>query len=143
MRLRSPAFSHMGMIPKKYTCQGEDINPALMIEDIPKTAKSLVLIIDDPDAPHKTWVHWVVYNIPIIEKIEENSVPGLEGMNDFGRLSYGGPCPPTGLHRYFFKLYALDAMLLLKEGLTKSELEEMIEGNILDYTELIGLFKKE
>ncbi len=142
MRLTSTEFANNEFIPKKFTCEGEDINPALIIEKIPADAKSLALIIDDPDAPMGTWVHWVVYNIPIISRIDEGSIPGEQGVNDSGRRDYGGPCPPSGTHRYFFKIYALDAKLNLKAGLTKQELEKAMQGHILDKAELIGLYKR-
>ncbi len=143
MILTSSEFKANGMIPKKFTCQGEDVNPALAIEEIPPEAKSLALIVDDPDAPVGTWVHWVVYDIAIVSKIDENSVPGKQGTNDFRRKNYGGPCPPSGTHRYFFKLYALDKKLDLKEGLSKAQLEGAMKGHILDAGELIGLYKKQ
>lgn len=143
MKLTSPEFKNNGSIPKKFTCQGEDVNPALSIKDIPKGAKSLALVIDDPDAPMGTWVHWVVYDIPIVTEIEENSIPGKQGMNDFGRNDYGGPCPPSGEHRYFFKVYALDSELNLEEGIRKKDLEKAMAGHILDTAELIGLYRKE
>ncbi len=142
MKILSPEFEHNGLIPKKFTCQGEDISPALIIEDIPKEAKSLALIVDDPDAPMGMWVHWVIFDIPLINRIEENSIPGKQGRNDFGRNDYGGPCPPSGTHRYFFKIYALDKKLNLTEGLTKKELEKAMEGRILGQAGLIGLYKK-
>lgn len=142
MKISSPEFEHNGFIPKKFTCQGEDISPALIIEDIPKEAKSLALIVDDPDAPMGMWVHWVVFDIPLINRIEENTIPGKQGRNDFGRNSYGGPCPPSGTHRYFFKIYALDKKLNLTEGLTKKELEKAMEGHTLGQAGLIGLYKK-
>ena len=143
MKLTSPAFEHNQMIPKKFTCQGNDVNPELNIAGIPAEAKNLALIVDDPDAPMGTWVHWVVFNIPpSAAKIKENSIPGMQGYNDFGRNNYGGPCPPSGTHRYFFKLYALDTELDLKEGIKKQELEKAMEGHILVKTELIGLYKK-
>ncbi|MCM8827649.1 MAG: YbhB/YbcL family Raf kinase inhibitor-like protein [Candidatus Omnitrophica bacterium] len=144
MQIRSPDFEHNGFIPKKFTCQGEDVNPTLIIEGIPQDTKSLALIVDDPDAPMGTWVHWVVFDIePTFNKIEENSVPGKQGINDFGKKDYGGPCPPFGTHRYFFKVYALDRKLNLKEGITKKELEKAMQGHILDEAELIGLYKKQ
>ena len=143
MKLTSPEFKNNAPIPKKFTCQGEDVNPALTIQDIPKGAKGLALVIDDPDAPMGTWVHWVVYDIPIITEIEENGIPGTQGMNDFGRNDYGGPCPPSGEHRYFFKVYALDSELNLEEGIRKEALEKAMEGHILDRAELIGLYRKE
>lgn len=142
MRLASPDFKHNELIPKKFTCDGEDINPALIIEDIPKGTKSLSLIVDDPDAPMGIWVHWVVYNIAPLSKIEENSIPGKECINDFRRESYGGPCPPSGTHRYFFKLYALDTELNLNKGSRKETLEKAMQGHILDKAELIGLYKR-
>ena len=125
-----------------FTCQGDDVNPELIIEGLPDGVKTLALIVDDPDAPMGTWVHWVVYDIPVITKIEENSIPGKQGGNDFGRKNYGGPCPPSGTHRYFFKLYALDTLLDLPEGINKEDLEGVIQGHILDKTELVGLYKK-
>ena len=142
MKITSPDFKHNEFIPRKFTCQGEDINPALIIESIPKEAKSLAMIVDDPDAPMGTWVHWVVYDIGVVERIEENSIPGKQGSNNFGRKNYGGPCPPSGTHRYFFKIYALDQMLNLKEGLSKQELEKAMQGHILEKAELIGLYRK-
>lgn len=143
MKISSPEFANNKFIPKKFTCQGKDINPALIIEDIPKEAESLALIVDDPDAPMGTWIHWVVFDIPIVKRIEENSIPGRQGSNDFGREDYGGPCPPSGTHRYFFKVYALDKKLNLSEGISLSVLESAMEGHILDKAELIGLYKKE
>jgi len=142
MKILSPEFENNGPIPSKFTCQGDDINPPLVIENIPKEAKSLVLIVDDPDAPMVTWVHWVVFDIPLINRIEENSIPGKQGRNDFSRKGYGGPCPPSGTHRYFFKIYALDKILNLSEGIASKELEKAMEGHILEQAELIGLYNK-
>lgn len=142
MKLSSPAFKHNASIPLKFTCQGEGVNPALVIENIPEKTQSLALIVDDPDAPRKTFVHWVVYDIPVIGRIEENSVPGKQGANDAGGINYVGPCPPTGRHRYFFKIYALDKALNLKEGISKPSLESAMRGHILDQAELIGLYEK-
>lgn len=145
MKISSSAFLNNQEIPKKYTCDGEDVNPPLIIEEIPKNAKSLVLIVDDPDAPVGTWVHWVVFNInPKIKEIKENSVPkeAILGRNDFGKLEYGGPCPPAGTHRYFFKVYALDKVLNLGQGATKMELEKEMRDHILDWGELVGLYKR-
>lgn len=144
MEITSPEFKHKGAIPKKFTCQGEDVNPGLLVSGVPGGTCSLSLIVDDPDAPGRTWVHWVVFNIlPGIIKIDEDSVPGQEGLNDFGRKSYGGPCPPSGIHRYFFKLYALDTKLEFPGNVTGKRLEEAMKGHILEQTELIGLYKKE
>ncbi|RCV64959.1 hypothetical protein C5S53_06325 [Methanophagales archaeon] len=142
MEVRSPEFENSNHIPRKFTCEGDDFNPTLMIDDIPSGAKSLALIVDDPDAPMGTWVHWVSFNIPVISQIDEDSIPGKQGLNDFGRKEYGGPCPPSGTHRYFFKLYALDTVLNLNEGISKEALEDAVEGHILDKAELIGLYKK-
>ncbi len=143
MKISSPAFKHNQTIPSKFTCEGEDINPALSISQVPQETKSLALIVDDPDAPMGMWVHWVVFNIPTsIQQIEENSIPGKQGKNDFGQLNYGGPCPPSGEHRYFFKLYALDITLNFPEGITKGKLEEAMKGHVLSKAELVGVYKK-
>jgi Raf kinase inhibitor-like YbhB/YbcL family protein len=142
MKILSLEFEHNGSLPQKFTCQGEDVNPALIIDEIPEKAKSLALIVDDPDAPMGTWVHWVVFDIPPVDRIEENSIPGKQGRNDSGSSGYVGPCPPSGTHRYFFKLYALDKILNLSEGLAKKDLEKAMQGHILQQAELIGLYKK-
>jgi Raf kinase inhibitor-like YbhB/YbcL family protein len=142
MRISSPAFKHNELIPVKYTCDGDDVNPPLIIEEVPRGAESLVLIVDDPDAPMGTWVHWVVWNIPLTEKIGEDSVPGTEGVNNFGKHSYGGPCPPSGTHRYFFKVYALDTKLDIKKDSRKKDVENAMEGHIIDKAEIIGLYKR-
>jgi Raf kinase inhibitor-like YbhB/YbcL family protein len=142
MKITSPDFKNSELIPKKFTCDGEDVSPGLVIESIPQQAKSLALVVDDPDAPMGTWVHWVVYDMPLSSRIEQNSTPGKQGINDFGRRNYGGPCPPSGTHRYFFKVYALDAMLNLKEGLNKKGLERFLQGHILEKAELVGLYKR-
>jgi Raf kinase inhibitor-like YbhB/YbcL family protein len=145
MKISSPAFKHNEMIPSKYTCDGADVNPALVIEGVPAEAKSLALIMDDPDAPRGTWVHWVVWNVnPKIREIKENTVPdgGKQGINDFRKHDYGGPCPPSGTHRYFFKLYALDATLDLGPNATKAQLESAMKGHIIARTEMIGLYTR-
>lgn len=143
MRLSSPAFENNKFIPRKYSGLGGDINPPLVIENIPDGTKSLALIVDDPDAPMGTWVHWVVFDIPVITKIEEDSVPGKLGITNSGKRDYHGPCPPSGTHRYFFKIYALDKTLGLKEGIDAKTLEKAMQGHILDKAELVGLFKRE
>lgn len=143
--LSSPAFQQNGPIPKKYTGDGADVNPALTIENVPAGAKSLALIVDDPDAPSGVWVHWVVWNLrPDIREIKEHSVPSdaSQGLTDFRERAYGGPCPPSGTHRYFFKLYALDAMLDLGRDSTKRVLEKAMEGHILARSELIGVYSR-
>lgn len=145
MELTSDAFSNNGFIPQKYTCQGQDINPQLSISAVPSNAKSLVLIVDDPDAPSKTWIHWVLYNIdPFTDSIDEGTVPenAMEGLTDFGYTEYGGPCPPSGTHRYRFKLYALDSVLELDEGESFDIVEDAMHRHIIDETELVGLYKK-
>jgi len=142
MRIKSPVFENNKMIPADYTCDGRDINPALSLEEIPANAKSLTLIVDDPDAPGGMWVHWVVFDIPITPDIKENSIPGKQGNNDFRRKNYGGPCPPFGTHRYFFKIYALDKELGLNEGISKKDLENAMLGHVLSKAELIGLYKR-
>lgn len=145
VKILSPAFLNNQQIPSKYTCDGENINPPLLLSEIPDNAKSLVLIVDDPDAPSKIWVHWVVFNInPATTEIAENSVPegGIEGMTDFGNTGYGGPCPPSGNHRYFFKLYALDSILSLPQYSDKKAVEEAMQGHILDSAELVGLYER-
>ena len=142
MKIKSPEFENNAFIPSKFTCEGEDINPALIIEEVPNNAKSLALIMDDPDAPMGTWVHWVVFDIPVVSRIEENSVPGKKGINTAKKKDYHGPCPPFGTHRYFFKAFALDTMLNLNEGSSKGAIEKAMQGHILDKAELIGLYKK-
>jgi Raf kinase inhibitor-like YbhB/YbcL family protein len=145
MKIDSPAFSENEMIPSKYTCDGDDINPPLNITGIPGNAESIVLVVDDPDAPGKTWVHWTVWNIdPAVAEIPENSVPdgAIEGVTDFGTPGYGGPCPPSGTHRYFFKVYALDTTLDLDTSATVKDIEEAIKDKILDSAELVGLYER-
>lgn len=142
MNLKSPAFENNKFIPSKYTCEGDDINPPITIENIPQGTKSLALIMDDPDAPMGTWVHWVVFDIPVLDSIEEDSIPGKQGITNSGKRDYHGPCPPSGVHRYFFKIYALDAALNLKEGISKQVLEKAMQGHILDKAEIIGLYQK-
>jgi Raf kinase inhibitor-like YbhB/YbcL family protein len=143
LRIKSSAFEHNGSIPEKYTCDGEDVNPPLTIEGIPEGTQSLALIMDDPDAPMGTWDHWVVWNMPSASKeIRENSVPGVEGMNDFRKHSYGGPCPPRGTHRYSFKVYALDTKLNIGASSRKKDLEKAMQGHILAKGELIGRYSR-
>lgn len=151
MKISSPAFANNQRIPQKYTCDGKDINPSLAFSDIPENAKSLVLIVDDPDAPMGTFVHWVVFNIdPSISEVLENSVPkgGIEGVTSRGNLGWVSPCPPasrgepSGTHRYIFKLYALDAMLNLSSNADKKVIEQAMQKHIIDKAELIGLYSR-
>jgi hypothetical protein len=145
LKLSSTAFGMNGMIPEKYTCDGADVAPPLAIEGVPESARSLALVVDDPDAPAGTWVHWVVWNIdPKTAEIAEGSVPqgARQGMNDFRKLDYGGPCPPSGTHRYFFKLYALDALLDLEKGAPKAALERSMKGHLLAQAQIIGRYRR-
>lgn len=143
MKISSKAFNNNGHIPPKYTCQGENINPPLTIEQIPSNAKSLVLVLDDPDAPNGSFIHWLLWNIPIERKIDiqENSVPsGAEvGKNSLGTIGYTGPCPPSGTHHYIFQVYAVDILLEIKEK-TKDEVLDKIQSHILDKAVLTGTF---
>jgi hypothetical protein len=142
--IRSPAFSDNTLMPRKYSCQGDDVNPPLEFSNIPKAAQSLVLIMEDPDAPMGTWDHWILFNMPVISKIIEDSVPegAMQASNSWGNNTYGGPCPPAGTHRYIFKLYALDMMLHLDENANKRDVEIAMQGHVLSSGQLIGLYKK-
>lgn len=145
-KVESPAFSNGEKIPQKYTCEGKDISPELRWEGAPPGVKSFVLIVDDPDAPRGTFTHWVLFDIPAAESgLIEGSKQGKPGRNDFGKLGYGGPCPPKGhgVHCYFFKLYALDIPSLgLKEGVSKAEVEAAMKGHILAQTETMGRYER-
>ncbi|MFH1533967.1 MAG: YbhB/YbcL family Raf kinase inhibitor-like protein [Nitrospirota bacterium] len=146
MEISSKAFNHNENIPAKYTCDGEGINPPLTIIGTPQDAKSLALIVDDPDAPSGTWVHWTVFNIDqSTQEIPENSIPqgATEGLTSSNSQEYGGPCPPSGTHRYFFKIYALDTTIDLDETAKPYDIEQAMEGHILDQAEFIGLYSRE
>ncbi|RLI69010.1 YbhB/YbcL family Raf kinase inhibitor-like protein [Candidatus Heimdallarchaeota archaeon] len=143
--ISSPAFTHMSTIPRKYTCQGEDIIPPLQFQNIPEGTASFVLIMDDPDAPMGTWDHWILWNIdPQTTEISEGTTPAgaVVGKNSWGKNSYGGPCPPFGQHRYFFKLYALNTKLELSSDVTKKQLEKAMKGKIIAAAELVGVYQK-
>jgi len=145
MKISSAAFENNSFIPSRYTCEGLGRNPPLEIRDVPDDTKSLVLIVDDPDAPIKTWIHWTIWNIdPKTTEIGENSCPegGIEGVSSSGRRGYDSPCPPSGTHRYFFKLFALDKMLDLSPNSYVRDIESAIEGHMIQKAELIGLYKK-
>lgn len=145
MKITSGAFGGNQSIPRKYTCQGDDVNPPLKFEGVPAEARSLALIVDDPDAPMGTWNHWIIWNMkPDIGGIEENSVPenSISGLNSSGKNGYEGPCPPSGTHRYFFKLYALDSDLDLTSSAKKADLERAMSDHVIGYGELVGLYKK-
>jgi Raf kinase inhibitor-like YbhB/YbcL family protein len=148
--LKSSAFVSGSMIPSLYTCKGKNISPPLTWSGAPAGTKSFVLICDDPDAPILTWVHWVYYNIPAsvtslpeaLSKIEKPQQGGIHGKSSFGDFGYGGPCPPLGTHRYFFKLYALDTMLTLPSGAKKKDILKAMDKHVLGQTELMGKFTK-
>lgn len=154
LSIQSKSFGHDEMIPADYTCDGLNISPPLAWSGIPPAAKSLALIVDDPDAPDPaapkmTWVHWVLYNIPVAaqglaENIAAASLPAgtREGLNDWGRQGYGGPCPPIGRHRYYFKLYALDTVLGDLQSPTKEQVEQALKGHILAKAQLVGLYQR-
>lgn len=143
LSVKSSAFNNQTLIPAKYSCDGDNVNPPLTIEGIPEETKSLVLIMDDPDAPSGTFDHWVVWNIPPSTKeIGENTVPGTEGINGARERGYFGPCPPSGTHRYFFKVYALDEKLNLGANSKKKDVEKVMQGHILANGELIGLYRR-
>ncbi len=148
--ITSTAFTEGEMIPRDYTCDGRNISPPLAFADIPEGAKSLAIIFDDPDAPMGTWVHWVLYNIPTAvselppgissAKVLQNGAQ--HGVNSFSKFGYGGPCPPSGTHRYYFKLYALDTELMQEAGLTKDELLDAMRGHVLAEGQLMGRYKR-
>ena len=151
MEIKSPAFENEGMIPSEYTCDGKNISPQLKWENIPDHTKSLALICDDPDAPAGDWVHWVIFNIPPdVTELEEN-IPlskelkngAVQGLNDFRKNGYGGPCPPSGTHRYYFKLFALDIMLAPDANAKKSDLLDAMQGHILAQAQIMGKYKRQ
>lgn len=144
MKLTSSAFTHEGSIPAKYTCDGDDLVPPLKISDVPSNAKSLALVMDDPDAPMGTWDHWVIWNIPTDKtEITEGKEPAVpHGANSWKRNIWNGPCPPDREHRYFFKLYALDTELDLPEGSTKKDVEAAMKGHVIAEAQLMGKYKR-
>lgn len=144
MKLSSPAFKNGGKIPAEYTCDGDNVSPALTFSDPPEKTKSLAIIMDDPDAPLITFVHWLVWNIPPSKTgfSKGENITLSKGKNGFRKQTYGGPCPPFGTHRYFFKLYALDTMLNLEPGSKKKDLEKAMSGHIIEETQLIGKYSR-
>jgi len=145
MKITTTAFQQGGNIPSKFTCDGADANPPLRFEGVPAEAKSLALIVDDADAPGGLFTHWLVWNIdPTTTTVEENSAPanGVQGKNDFGKSGYGGPCPPSGTHRYFFKIFALDRQLDLAAGSKRAQLDAQMRGHIIAQGELIGRYSR-
>jgi len=147
MKADSPAFNAMEKIPRQFTCDGENINPPLNIHNVPSTAKSLAIIVDDPDASGKIWSHWVMWNMPPnLNTLPENSFPAgaIQGTNDFGNLRYDGPCPPkAALHRYEFKIYALDKIIDLLSTAKKEDLEKAMNGHVVDFFSLMGTYNRE
>ena len=145
LTISSPAFGENEKIPVRYSCKGDNVNPELHFEDVPEGTRSLVLIVDDPDAPGGIFDHWIVFDIPPETSVlAENSIPkdAIQGVNGFGDIGYGGPCPPSGTHRYRFKLYAVDTTIELPEGSTKDDVLEAIDGHVLEDDMLTGLFSK-
>ena len=150
IRLTSISFNDGEFIPKKYTCDGENVSPPLKWSEIPAATKSVALICDDPDAPMGTWVHWVIFNIPPSVNMLKEKIPLVrvledgttQGNNDFRKIGYGGPCPPGGIHRYFFKIYALDKRVEVTPSATKGELIKEIEGHILAEGKLMGRYSR-
>ena len=151
MQITSPAFTESNMIPEKFTCDGQNISPPLEWENAPTGTKSFAIISDDPDAPVGTWVHWVIYNIPSnILKLDESVKPEKEfengmrqGNNSWPKIGYGGPCPPSGTHRYYFKLYALNTVLNIEPGATKEQLLQAMKGHIIKEAQLMGKYKRQ
>ncbi len=150
IKLTSTAFKEGESIPHQYTCDGVNVSPPLEWSGVPKSAKTVAMIADDPDAPSGTWVHWIVYNLPaenigMVENLpasENLKAGGLQGKNDFGNVGYTGPCPPSGTHRYFFKIYALDGELALKARATKPEVEKAMEGHVVAQGQLMGTYRR-
>lgn len=145
MILRSPAFAQGGRIPSRHTCDGENIYPPLEFSEVPENTRSLALVVEDPDAPNGIWLHWLVWNIdPATRAIEPGKAPAgsVEGVTSFGQTGYGGPCPPSGVHRYFFILYALDSLLDVPAGADRSDFESACDGHIISRADLIGIYSR-
>lgn len=142
LEISSPAFKHEGWIPKDYSCEGAGKNPELRIDSIPNDTKSLCIIVEDPDAPGGIFTHWITWNIPPAEKIAANSVPGQDGLNSRGQIGWTPPCPPSGTHRYYFKVHALDRLLDINKQFDKLSLEHAMEGHVIAYGELMGKYQK-
>jgi len=151
LKLKSTAFEEGELIPSKYSCDGVNVSPPLEWTNVPDGTKSFALILDDPDAPAKTWVHWVIYNLPANQRKLEEHLPtderlkngALHGLSDYQKHGYKGPCPPSGTHRYYFKLYALDSVLNLSPSLTKQQLVSAMQGHIIEKAELVGKYSKQ
>lgn len=141
MEVSSSVFAGHTYIPKRYTCEGSNINPPLDIKGIPPGTKCLAVIMDDLDARSANWLHWICWNIPVTHHLKENKCHGEQGINDFGRYGYGGPCPPRGTHQYSFKVYALNSLLKLPDYATRSQVEEQLNTHMIAFGELVGLYK--
>lgn len=143
IKIESPAFGEADLIPEKYTCEGENMNPPLLIAGVSENVKSMVLIVDDPDAPAGTFTHWILYNIPAdTREIEEGNIPegALEGKNDAGKIGYTGPCPPSGIHHYFFKVWGLDTILNVGSGASREEIEKLINEFAIEEGEIMARY---
>lgn len=146
MQITSTAFAQNAIIPQKYTCMGKNVNPPILITGVPKDAKSLALIVEDPDAPSGNFTHWILWNIdPATKEIKENSIPknAASGKNDIGNTKYLGPCPPSGTHRYFFTIFALDTILDLKSGSDRKNIDQAMAHHIMDSGQLMAKFSKQ
>lgn len=143
LTISSPAFENEGHIPPRYTCDGDNVSPPLEVDGIPEKTKSLIVIIEDPDAPENIFDHWVAWNLPPVKTIPEGTRDGMVGKNTMGENKYIGPCPPSGTHRYFFKVYAIDRLLEVNEDTDKKNVEQEIVSHILAYGEMMGLYKKQ
>ena len=141
LKIKSSAFEEKGPIPILYTCDGRNVSPPMHIDSIDEQTVSLAIIMEDPDAPLHTWLHWLVWNIPVTHHLEEDTLKGITGINDFKKSCYSGPCPMSGSHRYVWKVYALNNTLKLKKGSTRKELEAAMAGHIIGYGELSGVYK--
>jgi Raf kinase inhibitor-like YbhB/YbcL family protein len=142
LAVSSPAFMNETMIPRQYTCDGINVSPPINVGHIPEKTKCLAMIVDDPDAPFGAWVHWVVWSIPVTHHLKENEIHGIQGINDFGWAQYTGPCPPSGTHHYYFKVYALDTLLDLPPGSSKAALEKAMGDHIIAFGQLTGIYKR-
>lgn len=140
--VKSPVFINKGMIPRKYTVDGANISPPLVLDEIPDETQSMVLLVEDPDAPLDTWVHWLVWNIYPSTKIYEDTAPGIEGLNAFHKQHYAGPCPSYGTHNYFFKVYALDTVLQIPRNSTKREVMRAVKDHVIGYGSLVGSYNR-
>ena len=142
LHISSPEFDAHGFIPPRFTCDGANVNPPLDIDDVPSKTKTLALILEDPDAPIRPWVHWLAWNIPVVRHLHEDAMLREQGMTDFRQNKYGGPCPPYGVHHYHFKVYALDCHLNLPRETSKNDLEKAMQGHVIGFGELVGRYKR-